>query len=221
MVTLYPQSWRGRAGRLLLDLLVLLWTAAWVVAGWATYQMVAALQVVADAITRTGTTFNDWVRAFENAVPGNIPGLGGALSSLTGALQRAAGDPLVRSGMQAHDAIQHVAIALGLFVALLPIVTVTGLYLVWRVRDVRELSAAVAFVRAAERSGRIAEANAVLAHRAVALLPFRQLIRASPDPIGDLAAGRYEALAAAMLRRAGSREAGGPETHAHPLPGSS
>jgi hypothetical protein len=205
MLTMYPLDWAARLWRLLLDLLVVVWTAAWVVAGWAAYQMVSALQVVADAISRTGATFNDWLNAFQNAVPGNIPGLSGALSSLTGALQRAAGDPLVRSGMQAHDAIQHVAIAVGLFVALLPIVTVTGLYLAWRVRDVRELTAATDFVEAAERSGRVAEANAVLAHRAVALLPFRQLIRASSDPIGDLAAGRYEALAAAMLRRAGTR----------------
>jgi len=30
-------------------------------------------------------------------------------------------------------------------------------------------------------------------------------MRASADPIGDLAAGRHEALAAAMLRRAGTR----------------
>jgi hypothetical protein len=73
------------------------------------------------------------------------------------------------------------------------------------VRDVRELTAAVAFVRVAERTGRVREANAVLAHRAVALLPFRQLMRASADPVGDLAAGRHEALAAAMLRRAGTR----------------
>jgi hypothetical protein len=205
MLTMYPLDWSARLWRLLLDLLVVVWTAAWVVAGWTAYQMVNALQVVADAISRTGMTFNDWLNAFQNAVPGNIPGLSGALSSLTGALQRAAGDPLVRSGMQAHDAIQHVAIALGLFVALLPIVTVTGLYLVWRVRDVRELTAATEFVQAAERSGRVDEANALLAHRAVALLPFRQLVRASSDPVGDLAAGRHEALAAAMLRRAGTR----------------
>jgi hypothetical protein len=204
-MTLYPLRWSGLAWRLLLDVLALLWTAGWVLAGWAVYQLVSQLLVVADAISRTGTTFNDWVNAFQNAVPGNIPGLSGALSSLASALQRNGGDPLVQRGMQAHDAIQHVAIAMGLFVGLLPIATITVLYLAWRVRDVRELTAAVAFVRAAERSGRIREANAVLAHRAVAQLPFRHLMRASADPVGDLAAGRHEALAAAMLRRAGTR----------------
>lgn len=204
-MTLYPLRWPGLLWRLLLDVLAVLWTAAWVLAGWAVYQLVSQLLVVADAISRTGTTFNEWLNAFENAVPGNIPGVSGALSSLASSLQRAAGDPLVERGLQAHDAIQHVAVALGLFVGVLPIVTVTGLYLIWRVGDVRELSAAVAFVRVAERTGRVREANAVLAHRAVALLPFRQLMRASADPVGDLLAGRHEALAAAMLRRAGTR----------------
>jgi hypothetical protein len=205
MLTIYPWRWAGRLWRLLLDILVVLWTGGWALAGWTVYQLVAALQVVADAISRTGTTFNDWVHAFESAVPGGIPGLSGAMSSLAAILHRSAGDPLIQSGMQAHDTIQRLAIAMGLFVGLLPILMVTGLYLVWRVRDVRELTAAADFVRAAERGGRVREANAVLAHRAVALLPFRQLMRASPDPIGDLAAGRHEALAAAMLRRAGTR----------------
>ena len=180
-------------------------TAAWAIAGWTVYQLVIALEVVADSISRTGETFNSWVRAFQSSVPGSIPGLSSALRGLADALQRSAGDPLIQHGMEAHDRIAQLAVALGLFVALLPIVSVTGLYLVWRVRDARELSAAAQFVRTAERTGRVEEANAVLAHRAVALLPFRQLMRASADPIADLADGRHEALAAAMLRRAGMR----------------
>jgi hypothetical protein len=218
MLTIYPVQWSGRLWRLLLDLMVVLWTVGWAAAGWTVYQTVAGLQVIADAISRTGATFNDWVHAFESAVPGGIPGLSGAMRNLAAVLRRTAGDPLIQSGMQAHDTIQHLAIALGLFVGLLPILTVTGFYLLWRGRDVRELSAAVQFVRAAERGGRVREANAVLAHRAVALLPFRQLMRASPDPIGDLAAGRHEALAAAMLRRAGARPLVPEHPAGQPLP---
>ncbi len=107
--------------------------------------------------------------------------------------------------MAAHDRIQQLALVLGLFVALLPIVMVTGGYLLWRSRDVGEMTAAADFVRAAHRTGRVEQARAVLAHRAVATLPFRQLMRASADPIGDLEEGRHDALAAAMLRRAGLR----------------
>jgi hypothetical protein len=205
VVTIYPESWPGRLGRLLLDLLAVAWTAGWALAGWTVYRLVSGLEVVADSITRTGDTFNGWVGVFRSASPGGIPGLSGALRGLADGLQRSAGDPLVRDGVLAHTRIEQVATALGLFVAVLPIVSITGLYLLWRTRDARELSAAAAFVLSAERTGRIEQANAVLAHRAVALLPFRQLMRASADPIGDLTSGRHEALAGAMLRRVGMR----------------
>src|SRR5947209_14137744 len=178
---IYPEPWPGRLGRLTLDLLAVLWTAAWALAGWTLYRLVLALEVVADSISRTGETFNSWVRTFQNAVPSGVPGIGGAFRGIGDALQRTAGDPLVQRGMQAHTRIEQVAVVLGLSVAIVPIVSVTGAYVVWRWRDASELTAAAEFVRVARRSGRVAEANAVLAHRAVSVLPFRQLMRASPD----------------------------------------
>src|SRR5215472_1585901 len=202
---LYPERLPGRAGRLVLDLLAVLWTAAWALAGYQVYQAIMALQVVADGISSTGHTFSTWIQAFRNAAPHNIPGLSSALADLANVLQRSGGDPLVHNALEAHDRILQLATVLGIVIALIPIVAVTGSYLLWRVRYVRELGAADAFVRYAEESGRVQEANAVLAHRAVALLPLRQLMRASSDPMGDLTEGRHDALAAAMLRRGGMR----------------
>ena len=200
---MYPERWPGRLGRLLLDLAAVLWTGAWALAGWVVYRLVVSLEVVADSISGTGQTFDRWVQAFRGAAPGGIPGLSGALRGLADTLQRSAGDPLVRDGALARTRIEDVAVALGLFVALLPVVSVTGAFLVWRLRDARRLTATAGFVRAAERTGRVRQANAVLAHRAVALLPLDQLMRVSADPVADLAAGRHEALAAELLRRAG------------------
>jgi hypothetical protein len=80
---------------------------------------------------------------------------------------------------------------------------VAGAYAAWRWRDAREMGAALAFVRSAERGGRLEQARALLAYRAVAQLNFTHLMRASLDPVGDLSAHRYDALAAAMLKRAG------------------
>ena len=204
---LYPDRLPGRLWRLALDLLAVLWTGAWALAGWTVYRAVMALEVVADSITATGQTFDGWIRDFRSASPHGIPGLSGALSDLAGALERSAASPLVRDGMTAHDRIQQLAILLGLAIPAVPIVVGTGAYVLWRSREVREMTAVAAFVRAAERSGRVEQARAVLAHRAVATLPFRQLMRASADPVGDLEEGRHEALAAAMLRRAGLRPA--------------
>ncbi len=204
---LYPERLSGRLTRLLLDVLVVLWTAAWAIAGWEVYRLVAALEVVADSITSTGRTFDSWIQDFRHVTPGGIPGLSSALANLANALQRSTGDVLVRNGVTAHDRIDQLAIVLGVMFAAVPILVVTGGYVLWRAREVREMSAAAAFVRTALRTGRVEQANAVLAHRAVAQLSFRQLMAASADPVGDLMEGRHEALASAMLRQTGLRPA--------------
>jgi hypothetical protein len=202
---LYPDRLGGRLWRLLLDVLVVLWTAAWALAGWEVYRLVMGLEVLADSATSTGHTFNGWIQDFRNVTPHGVPGLSGVLGDLANSLQRSTGNALVQNGMAAHDRIQQLAVVLGLFVAVLPILVVTGAHLLWRSREVREMTAAMSFVRTAQRTGRVEQARAVLAHRAVARLSFRQLMRASADPIGDLEEGRHDALAAAMLRRAGLR----------------
>jgi hypothetical protein len=199
----YPDRPTPRFARLLLDLAIVIWCAVWVAAGLAIYRLVTALWTVSDAIAGTGHIFNSWIGDFKSAVPRNIPFIGSYLSSAASALQKHTGDPLIQTGARAHDSIQHVAVALGVLTAAPPIVIVAGLYLIWRWRDAREMGSALAFVRAAERGGTMEQARALLAFRAVATLPFRRLMKASRDPVGDLTAHRYDELAAEMLRSAG------------------
>lgn len=205
MLKLYPEAWPGRAWRVTVDLTFCAWLIVCAVAGSVVYQLVAALVVIADALTKTGMTFNHWIDAFRGAVPRGVPFLGNALIRMADQLQRNGGDALVQRGVQAHTVIERLAVALALLVALPPALSVCLAYLPWRWRDGREMASTAAFVNAAERSGHLRQAQAVLAYRALAVLPFRQLMRTSPDPAGDLAAGRYQDLAAAMARRAGVR----------------
>ena len=58
-------------------------------------------------------------------------------------------------------------------------------------------------VVSALRAGSGPELDAQLAHRAVANLSLRELAQISSDPVGDLAGGRHQNLAAAELRRLG------------------
>jgi hypothetical protein len=183
--------------------MIVVWAAIWVAAGLAVYRLVTALWVVSDAISGTGRTFNEWIGDFRKILSGNVPILGRYLSSTVDALQKHTGDPLLQTGAQAHASIQQFAIALGILTAAPPILIVGGLYLIRRFRQAREMGAALAFVRAAERSGSLEQARALLAFRAVATLPFRRLMRASRDPVGDLSSRRYDELAAEMLRSAG------------------
>lgn len=203
MLKFYPDHVPARIPRVMGDMLVTLWVVAWALCGFAVYQVVEGLQAVADGISGTGHTLDAWIESFRNAVPRGIPGISSFFTGIADGLQRNSGDQLITFGGQAHQTIDHMAIAFGLVTAVPPILIVGGTYLFWRWRDAREMGAALAFVSAAERSGRLEQAKAVLAYRAVAQLRFTELMKASADPIGDLAAHQYDGLASAMLKRAG------------------
>lgn len=203
MIKLYPDRRWPAFLRVLADTVTVGWTIVWAYLGWLIYQTIMGLEVIADAITNTGTTFNGWIASFRNAVPGGIPLLTQFLLDVADTLRKYSGDSLVSTGHQIHDAVFQTAIVLALLVAVPPILLVMVPYSLWRWRDVRETGAALAFVRIASMTGRADQARAVLAYRAVSTLSFRQLMSASADPVGDIAERRYERLADAMLKRAG------------------
>jgi len=203
MIKLYPDRRWPAFLRVLADTVTVGWTIVWAYLGWLIYQTVMGLEVIADGITNTGTTFNGWIASFRNAVPGGIPLLTQFLLDVADTLRKYSGDSLVSTGHQIHDAVFQLAIVLALLVAVPPILLVMVPYSAWRWRDVRETGAALAFVRIASMTGRADQARAVLAYRAVSTLSFRQLMSASSDPVGDIAERRYERLADAMLKRAG------------------
>jgi hypothetical protein len=203
MLKVYPDRRWPAFLRVLADTIVFAWTVVWAYLGLLIFETIMGLEVIADGIKNTGLTFNQWIGAFRHAVPGGIPILTKFLLDMATAMQRNSGDQLVTAGNNVHDAILRVAIILALLVALPPIVLVLLPYAGWRWQDMRELGAALAFVRIASLTGRADAARAVLAYRAVSSLSFRQLMSASADPVGDLVEHRYERLANAMLKRAG------------------
>ncbi|TMG67872.1 MAG: hypothetical protein E6H82_03295 [Chloroflexi bacterium] len=203
MLKIYPDRRWPAFLRVLADSIVSFWTVVWAYLGWLIYQTVMGLEVIADGIKNTGATFNQWIAAFRAGIPGGIPLLTKFLQDVADGLRHYSGDQLVVAGQNIHDAIIRVAIVLALLVALPPILLVVLPYGGWRWRDMREIGAALAFVRIASMTGRADAARAVLAYRAVSTLSFRQLMSASADPVGDLVEHRYERLAGAMLKRAG------------------
>jgi hypothetical protein len=203
MLKIYPDRRWPAFLRVLADTIVFFWSVIWAYLGFLIYSTVMGLEVIADGIKNTGLTFDQWIGAFRKAVPGGIPILTKFLQDTADTLKQYSGDPLVAAGNNIHDAIFHLAVVLALLVALPPILLVLLPYSGWRWRDMRATGAALAFVRIASLTGRSDAARAVLAYRAVSTLPFRQLMKASADPVGDLVEHRYEKLASAMLLRAG------------------
>ena len=84
---------------------------------------------------------------------------------------------------------------LGVLVFAFPAAAVVWHYVPGRLAEIRRLSAASQVLD----RGLDGERRRVLAMRAAFALPYDQLLRYTPDPLGDLAVERYEALVAAVL----------------------
>jgi hypothetical protein len=113
------------------------------------------------------------------------------------------GDPVKDFGQRGEDSVHHMANLLGAVTFLIPAVLLLWRVLPDRVAQVRSLTAAARVLG----RGVDADARRVLAMRAAFSLPYGQLLRHTRDPLGDLAAERYDALVDAALEDAGLRRA--------------
>jgi hypothetical protein len=111
------------------------------------------------------------------------------------------GDPVESLGARGEDSVHHLANLLGLVVFGVPALLVLWRLLPERVAQIRRLTAAARVLKAGEDPQR----RRVLAQRAAFSLPYAQLLAYTNDPLGDLAAERYEPLVAAALEDAGLR----------------
>ena len=107
---------------------------------------------------------------------------------------RGIGRETVQNGRSVEDDVDSLAVLVGAGLALGPTLPILALWVPARVSRERERHA---LRRSLKSDDRIA--LAYLANRAVATRDFRELLSASDDPVADLAAGRYEALAALEL----------------------
>jgi hypothetical protein len=187
------------------DAAVLLWTAAWITAGVVVDRLALSLQRLSDGLTEAGRNLDQLIESFRSAAPSGLPVVGQFFQQLATSLERVSGRQLIAWGTQAHDDIARFGLALALFVALPPILLVAGRHVRRRWADARELGSAAEFLAAARARGHAETATAVLAQRAVVTLSFRELMRASRDPAGDLEAGRHRELSAALLDSIGLR----------------
>lgn len=117
------------------------------------------------------------------------------------------GDPVEDLGAQGEDSVHHLANLLGLIVFGVPALLVLWRLLPERVSQIRRLTAAARVLKAGDDP----ERRRVLAERAAFSLPYSRLLAYTPDPLGDLAAERYDSLVAAALEDEGLRAPSLPE----------
>jgi hypothetical protein len=128
--------------------------------------------------------------------------LGEGVRKAGGSVPFGIGSPVEDLGRRGENDVHHLANLLGLVTFGLPAVVVIWHFVPRRITQVSRMRvAAHALEGAPERE---------LAMRAAFALPYAQLLAWTDDPLGDLAAGRYDPLVDALLDDAGlTRRAAG------------
>jgi hypothetical protein len=219
----YPTLPRLRSRTIAGDLAVLALVVLFAWLGVKVHDGVADLAGLGRGLQDAGTAVGSTSRDAANAVRSGFGAAADALDaaplvggSLAGALREAGGaaaDPvqsqgdaqarrLIAAGREGEAQAYRTANLLGWLTFLLPTLLLLTRWVPGRVRQIRTLGAADRVLRGgAADPARAAE----LARRAAYGLPYATLLRHTPDPFGDLVAGRHEALLAALGEDAGLR----------------
>jgi hypothetical protein len=193
----YPDQPGRRIDLMARDLAVVLTLVIFGVIALAVHDAVDELAVLGEGVESAGRGVSGGFEAAADAVDGT-PLIGGELGDALRGAGEGSGGEVEDLGRGGAGAAHDLANLLGILFFALP----AGLLLVWtlppRIRQVRRLNAA------AKVLGDLSpERRRLLAMRAAFGLPYGQLLRFTKDPLGDLEAGRYDALVAAELDQVG------------------
>lgn len=195
---LYPATADARTRTMARDAvtLVVLVLFAWL--GVQVHDAVDELAVLGTGVRDSGTLVQEGFRQAGEAVAG-VPVVGDEVADGLRDAGAGTGGEVARAGQAGEDRVHDLANLLGLVTFGLPAAVLLALTLPRRVRQVRALSASARLLG----DPAAGERRRLIAQRAAFSLPPELLLRHSDDPLGDLAAGRYDPLVAAAFADAG------------------
>ncbi|HEX6715243.1 MAG TPA: hypothetical protein VF066_17765 [Thermoleophilaceae bacterium] len=199
---LYPTLREARTATVLRDMLVVLALGLFVYAGVKVHDTVDRLAVLGTGVSDAGGAVRTGFKDAGDAV-GDVPVVGGPLRDGLESAGSSTGGPIEDAGRKGEESAHDLANLLGVVTALIPSALLLGQVLPPRVRQVRSLTAAARVLADPADPGR----REAIAQRAAFDLPYGTLVRYTRDPLGDLRAGRFDALVAAALEDAGLRAA--------------
>lgn len=197
---LYPELPAQRVDLIARDVATLLALVVFAKIGVEVHDAVDGLAVLGEGVERTGGAVSGGFDSAADAVD-DAPVVGERLGDALRGAGAGTGGEVEDLGRGGADAVHDLADLLGLLVFGLP----AAVLLLWalppRIRQVRRLNEAARVLREPAS----AERRELIAMRAAFGLPYGILLRHTKDPLGDLEAGRYDALLAAELEQAGLR----------------
>lgn len=193
---LYAETRWKRAVQVVGDAGLLLWIGVWSFVGFRIHDLFALLAVPARRISRAGGELEAQMTEVSSSVS-RLAVVGDVLREPF-ARAAGAGEYFRSAGAAQAQTLEEVAVWVGVAVAFVPILLLSGRYLPHRFRWVREASAA-SLLR-----GR-PESDYLFAMRAVGRRSLREISGVTTDPTADLREGRFHDLAALELRHLGLR----------------
>lgn len=197
---LYPDLRGPRIDAMARDAAMLLGLFLFAKIGLEVHDAVDRLAVLGEGVESAGDAVTGGFRSAADAVDG-VPVVGDDIGGALRGAGEGSGGEVAELGRGGAGAAHDLANLLGLLFFLLP----SALLLLWalppRVAQVRRLRAAEKVLREPDSP----ERRELLAARAAFGLPYGTLLRYTNDPIGDLQAGRFDALVRAELEESGLR----------------
>ena len=194
----YPDIPSRRASTLVRDLLTLalLVLLAWI--ALKVHDAVDRLAVLGQGVNEAGSSIEDGFGTAAEAVDG-APLVGDDLAEGLRTAGEESGGNVAGLGREGEEKTHQLADILGLVTFFVPAAFLLMRAVPARVAQIRTLTDAERVLTATEGPDRL------VAMRAAFALPYGQLLQHTRDPLGDLEAGRYDALVEAVLEDAGLR----------------
>ncbi len=170
---LYSDLPARRTAQLVTDIVVFCWVAIWAWVGRVVHDAVMTLRQPADALSSAGRSFRESMAGAGDELS-RLPLVGDGLRAPFDSAA-ASGSQLAQVGRDLGVAVERLALVLGLVSALTPILLVVVIWLLLRVRFVRQASAAQRVVAAGDGLD-------LFALRAMTRQPMHKLARISSDP---------------------------------------
>ena len=197
---LYPDLRAARIDAIARDVATILGLVLFGKIALEVHDAVDKLAILGDGVTSAGEAVTGGFGRAADAVDGT-PVIGDDIGDALRGAGEGSGGEVQDLGRGGAGAAHDLADLLGFVFFLLP----SALLLLWalppRLAQVRRLNAAARVLRDPGSPAR----RELLASRAAFGLPYGTLLRYTKDPIGDLEAGRYDALVRAELEQAGLR----------------
>ena len=199
---LYPDPVGRKARWIGTDVVVIAWLFFWSFVGYYVHHLIEIFQAIPDAIDRAGSALDAPLQDAMNRAS-QVPLVGGFIVDRIQNASNATAGRAHAIAAALSNLIDITAVGMALAVAVPPILLVIGFYGFIRWRASREMGSAKRVVEVAMRNQQGDQLNEALARRALLVVPYRRLVKVSADPLAELEAGRYDALAAQALRAAG------------------